>query len=229
MSESILVVAAHPDDEVLGCGATMARHAARGDSVHVLILAEGVTSRSAKRDRKTARAQLSALARCAEQANSILGASSVSLERFPDNRLDSVDRLDLIKVVEDHVARIAPASVYTHNATDLNVDHRRVHEAVATACRPLPGTTVRRLLFFEVPSSTEWQVPASGAVFTPTVFIDVSKTLKLKIDALEAYATEMREFPHPRSLVAVKHLAKWRGASVGVQAAEAFMLGREIL
>ena len=229
MSATVLVVAAHPDDEVLGCGATMAKHAARGDSVHVVILAEGVTSRSTERSRDRDTSALNGLAQCAHEANRLLGASSVTLEPFPDNRLDSLDLLDLVKTVEKHVEKLRPSVVYTHHPGDLNVDHRRAHEAVVTACRPLPGHSVRELLFFEVPSSTEWQVAGAAAPFVPSWFVDVSATLDRKLRALEAYAPEMREFPHPRSTRAVEHLARWRGATIGCEAAEAFVLGRKIV
>ena len=229
MNQTVLVVAAHPDDEVLGCGATIARHAANGDRVHILILAEGATSRRAQRDRGASKQALSRLGACAQRAGRILGAKSVTLEDLPDNRLDSVDLLDIVKIVERHVERLSPHTIYTHHSGDLNVDHRKVHEAVATACRPLPGAAVRRLLSFEVPSSTEWQLPGSQPPFQPTCFVDASRTLALKLRALRAYAQEMRPFPHPRSLRAVEHLAKWRGASAGLAAAEAFIVAREII
>lgn len=229
MTDTILVVAAHPDDEVLGCGATMAAHVRAGDVVHVLILAEGITSRSEKRSRRAHSGALSKLAQCARKANRILGVRSVTLKNYPDNRLDSVELLEIVRAVERHVTKLKPQSVYTHHANDLNVDHRRVHEAVVTACRPVPGQTVKRLMFFEVPSSTEWQISAAAAVFAPNRFVDISATLELKVRALQAYSSEMRDFPHPRSLRAVEHLACWRGASAGLQAAEAFMIGREIV
>ena len=229
MNKSVLVVAAHPDDEVLGCGATMARHVARGDSVHVLILAEGITSRNLKRGRRHESNALTDLSRCAKNANKILGVTSLVLERYPDNRLDSIDRLDIIKTIEKHIAKIRPRVIYTHHGADLNIDHRRVHEAVITACRPLPGHPTKEILFFEIPSSTEWQTPTQSNAFLPNWFVDVTDTLKLKLTALNAYAPELRAFPHPRSLKAVEHLARWRGANIGVQAAEAFMLGRKLV
>ena len=125
MSNSVLVVAAHPDDEVLGCGGTIARHARNGDHVQVLIVAEGATSRYLRRDRLQVDEELSALARSAQKAGSILGAAGVELLDFPDNRLDSVDRLDLIKVVEDRINQFQPQLVYVHHVGDVNVDHRR--------------------------------------------------------------------------------------------------------
>lgn len=225
MVNNILVVAAHPDDEVLGCGGAIARHSAEGDAVHVLILAQGIASRTVADSAE----QLVRLRDAADKANKVLHVSSLTFKEFPDNRMDSVDRLDITKTVEEHICNLKPRVVYTHHAGDLNVDHRRTHEAVMTACRPLPGSQVATVLFFEVASSTEWQSPAPALVFAPNWFVDISKTLEMKKQALLAYQSEMRDWPHPRSIEAVEHLARWRGATVGVEAAEAFALGRNII
>ena len=224
----ILVVAAHPDDEVLGCGGTIARHADAGDQVQVLIVAEGATSRLQKRDRLQADEELSTLVQAAQRSGSILGAAGVELLDFPDNRLDSLDRLDLIKRIEQQIDRHQPQVVYVHHAGDVNVDHRRLHEAVVTACRPTPGHPVKRLLSFEVASSTEWQPPGSASAFQPNWFVDITAEWQRKREALEAYISEMRPWPHARSLKAVEYLARWRGAQVGVDAAEAFCLLRQL-
>ena len=225
----VLVVAAHPDDEVLGCGGTIARHADAGDAVQVLIVAEGATSRQQQRDRESSAEELSALAHAARQAGSILGAADVELLDLPDNRLDSLDRLDLIKLIEERIDRHQPQVVYVHHAGDVNIDHRRLHEAVVTACRPTPGQPVRRLLSFEVASSTEWQPPGSSPAFQPNWFIDITTQWQRKRQALETYASEMRPWPHARSIAALEHLARWRGAQVGVEAAEAFCLLRQLV
>lgn len=227
--DSVLVVAAHPDDEVLSCGGTIARHADAGDQVQVLIVAEGATSRQQQRDQGQATEELSALALAAQQAGAILGAQGVELLDLPDNRLDSLDRLDLIKLIEERITRHQPQVVYVHHAGDVNVDHRRLHEAVVTACRPTPGHPVRRLLSFEVASSTEWQPPGSAPAFQPNWFVDISAQWPRKREALAAYASEMRPWPHARSLEALEHLARWRGAQVGVEAAEAFCLLRQLV
>ena len=229
MSESILVVAAHPDDEVLGCAGTIARHADAGDQVQVLIVAEGATSRQQQRDREQVGVELSALAQAAHKAGAILGAAGVELLDLPDNRLDSLDRLDVIKQIEERINRYEPQVVYVHHAGDVNVDHRRLHEAVVTACRPTPGHVVKRLLSFEVASSTEWQPPGSAPAFQPNWFVDISDQWERKREALMAYSSEMRDWPHARSLEALKHLARWRGAQVGVEAAEAFCLLRQLV
>ena len=228
MSEIVLVVAAHPDDEVLGCGGTIAVHASRGDEVHVLIMAEGVTSREDTRDRDAKARELSDLARRAHRAGEILGTASVTLHDLPDNRMDSVDLLDIVKVVEKRIETVHPSVVYTHHGGDLNIDHQRTSQAVVTACRPLPGGSVSQLLFFEVPSSTEWTPGGTSPPFVPTCFMDISAMLERKLEALKSYDSEMRDWPHPRSYRAVEHLARWRGASVALDAAEAFMVGRII-
>jgi len=224
---AVLVVAAHPDDEVLGCGGTVARLASEGSRVHVLLLADGETSR--RPGLGSASPALAERNAAYEAARAILGCASVQAEALPDQRLDSLELLDLVQRIERVIAHHRPAMVLTHHAGDVNLDHRLVHDAVVSACRPQPGHAVRELLFFEVPSSTEWRPPGSAPAFTPNWFVDVSGTLPTKMRALEAYARELRPFPHPRSIEAIEALAKWRGASVGVHAAEAFMLGRKVL
>lgn len=230
MSKNILVMAAHPDDEILGCGGTMARHVQQGDTVNVVILAEGWTSRDIERNRDNRAVELSELARNARKANDILEVHTLDLESFPDNRMDSLARLDVVKVVERYIERYTPSVIYTHHAGDVNVDHRRIHDAVVTACRPMPGhQEITQLLFFEVASSTEWQIPGSKSPFLPNYFVNISDTLITKCKALDAYRSEMREWPHARSVTALEHLAHWRGATIGVNAAEAFMLGRQLV
>lgn len=227
--KTALVVAAHPDDEVLGCGATIARLTSEGWEVHVLILAEGATSRSAKRDIPRYKDKLSTLAKCAEMANSILGTTSIKLKSLPDNRMDGVELLEVVKLIEIEIDTYKPCLIFTHHSGDVNIDHRVIHDSVVASCRPQPQHPVKSLLFFEVPSSTEWRPAASGLYFTPNYFYDVSNHFTKKLESLNAYKCEMRMFPHPRSIEAVEYLARWRGATVGCSAAEAFMLGRTIV
>lgn len=220
----ILVVVAHPDDEVLGCGGSIAKWSRKGDDVNILIMSEGITSRSEIRDIGLKDKDLQRLATSAKQAGKIVGASSVKLLGFPDNRMDSLELLDIIKAVEQEINVLKPQIIITHHNGDLNIDHRIVHDAVITACRPQPGQSVKRLLAFEVPSSTEWN---QNRLFQPNWFEDISETIDIKLDALKVYESEMREWPHARSLINVRSLAMWRGSSVGCEAAEAFMLIRE--
>ena len=223
---SILVVAAHPDDEVLGCGGTIAKHIEQGDHVEVVILAEGITSRGNSQNQSNQSESLSELGEAAKRANEILGVKKLTLNSFPDNRMDSIDRIEIIKYVENIIRQSNPEIIYTHHAGDLNVDHRRTHESVVTASRIHPGCGIKTLLFFEIASSTEWQTAGSAPYFMPNWFVDISSTLDKKINALKAYNMEMREWPHPRSFRALQDLSRWRGTTVGSEAAEAFMLGR---
>lgn len=224
----IAVIAAHPDDEVLGCGATIARHAASGDEVHILILAEGATSRDVSRNVSSRAGELVSLRAAGSAAAQILGAKSIDWADFPDNRMDTVALLDVVKRVEAFVEQHAPQVIYTHHAGDMNVDHFVTQRAVMTALRPLPGARFNRVLQFEIASSTEWGAPVTGIPFVPQWFEDVSNFLPAKLAALDAYAAEMRSWPHPRSREGIVALAHSRGASVGVEAAEAFMLGWQI-
>lgn len=226
---TVLVVAAHPDDEVLGVGGSVARHAQAGRRVASVILAEGATSRSDRRSTSRHRDDLRELRRAARAAADILGSEPPVLHDLPDNRMDGLELLDLVKLIEREVERVKPSLVYTHSAVDVNVDHRRVHDAVLAATRPTPDQPVREIRFFETPSSTEWAPPPTRGGFAPTVFVDVGDTLELKCAALAEYTTEMRPWPHPRSIEAITALARWRGASVGISAAEAFESGRRVI
>ncbi len=222
MSKSILVVAAHPDDEVLGCGASIAKHARAGDSVHVLILADGETSRIGVGPERVPSREDQCRGAC-----DILGVTSVTFSRLPDNRMDTVDRLEIIRLIETAIAVRAPDTIYTHYTFDLNNDHAIVSHSVTVACRPKPAQTVKQLLFFEIPSSTEWR-PPSAVSFAPNWFNDVSTTLDAKCTAMQCYTSELLEFPHPRSLQGIRSLAQWHGAGSGCAAAEAFVLARSI-
>lgn len=228
MSRRILAVVAHPDDEVLGCGGTLCLHARRGDEVHVRVVADGESSRLDGADEHRA-SRIEARERSARAAARVLGVESIAFMRLPDNRLDSVSRLELTTLVEQCLVEIKPETVYTHHCGDLNVDHRQVHDAVVTACRPKDGSQPDTLLFFEIPSSTEWQTAGSGPAFVPNIFVDIASVQEQKRSALTAYEAELRPWPHARSLEAVDALARWRGATVGVPLAEAFMLGRKII
>ena len=184
--------------------------------------------RGATRDRAGYAGDLSALADCGRRAAAILGAKDVEFADFPDNRMDGVELLDVVKRVELAIARVQPTRVLTHRLGDVNVDHTVVHHAVAAACRPVPASPVAEVLYFEVASSTEWRFTKALPPFAPDFFIDIEATLDRKLRALEAYASEMCPFPHPRSIQAIEHLARWRGATVGRAAAEAFELGRRV-
>jgi len=223
MSKRTLVVAAHPDDEVLGCGGTMARMASEGTDVFCLILGEGVTSRDDCRDASRRTKELEELRSTARRANELLGVRDVFFASLPDNRFDSVDLLDVVKIVEEHVAVLRPERVFTHSGGDLNNDHSVVSRAVLTACRPLPEASVKGVFFFPVLSSTEWNFESA---FRPNYYVDIVKFLEAKLEAMRIYSSELREWPHPRSLRAMEYEARLWGAYVGKQAAEAFRIVR---
>jgi N-acetylglucosamine malate deacetylase 1 len=225
MKRTILVCAAHPDDEVLGCGGAMARHADEGDTVHVVFLADGVTSRA---DAKNP-SELDQRHAAARNALAILGARPPQFVDFPDQRLDTVPLIDITKRIEAIVKEVGPSVVYTHHTGDLNADHQIVVKAVLTATRPVPGHAVRTVLGFEVCSSTEWNFAAGAESFQPQRFVVIERQLERKMAALKAYAYEMRDFPHPRSYEALAALARFRGATIGATAAEAFRIYREII
>lgn len=221
-AKNVLVVAAHPDDEMLGCGGTLARLRSAGARVCVLLLGEGPTSRGST-DNDEARNGASFSAKAAAAA---LAIEDIRFASLPDNRFDSLPLLEIIKRIEAVGQEVQPDLIFTHHAGDLNIDHSVANRAVMTAFRPLPGEPSRTVLGFEVLSSTEYSPPGLGAPFQPTLYVDIATYLERKLQALEAYASEMRPWPHPRSYKTVEHLARLRGSQCGCEAAEAFVLLR---
>jgi LmbE family N-acetylglucosaminyl deacetylase len=217
-NKKALVIAAHPDDEILGCGGTIARLINEGYETYTLVLGRGITARGKKR-----KWEIEELKKQMEKANKLLGIKKVFSYDFPDNKFDSVPLLDIVKKVETVKSKIKPEIIFTHFREDLNIDHRRTYDAVVTATRPMEDETVKTIYSFEVLSSTEWKYPIS---FSPNVFFDISKTLSKKIEAMSYYKSELREFPHPRSLKAIKLNAEMWGVKVGLKHAEAFQLVR---
>lgn len=222
----ILVIAAHPDDEVLGCGGTIAKHAAEEADVYTIILGEGVTSRFPKREEGLKSKELKELKSYINKAAKILGVKKTFTFGFPDNRFDTVALLDIVKVIEKVKNEVKPEIVYTHHWGDLNIDHRITYDTVLSACRPIKGETVQKIYSFEIPSSTEWNYPNT---FSPNVYVDISETINKKIEAMKAYKSEIRKWPHPRSIEAIRVLACKRGYEVGLEKAEGFKLVRSIL
>ena len=220
----IAVIVAHPDDEVLAFGGLMARHSARGDTVHVLVMATGLSSRT---DTGSVQSdELAGLRANCRAANAVLGVSNVVFEDFPDNRMDSVALLDVIKAVEAFLAETGTVQVYTHHIGDLNVDHAVVARAVHTATRTLPGSAVTRVCSGEVLSSSEFSFPRER--FVPTSYADITGYVEQKCRAMECYIGEIRSWPHPRSIEAIRAAAALRGSECGLEAAEALAVVREI-
>ena len=227
MIDNVLIFAAHPDDELLGIGGTVRRLVNEGKTVRAVIMAEGLTSRADKREDADL-SELSELQADARKAAEIVGYSSIDFCGFPDNRMDQMDLLDIIKMVTSYVEKYRPDTIFTHHHGDLNVDHRLTCEAVLTACRPVGDYTIKRILTFETPSSTEWNYNYQES-FRPNVFYDVTDTVKAKVDGMACYRTESTKYPHPRSSEALYSLARYRGSNVGYEMAEAFMLLRECI
>lgn len=226
--DRVLVVASHPDDEVLGCGATVSRLARQGVAVRFLILGEGITSRQQERNRNEVQEELSRLIADAERAAEVVGAESVEVLDFPDNRFDSVPLLDVVKAIDERKKQFNPDLLITHFENDLNIDHGITYRAALTTARPVPNEGVKTFLSFEVPSSTEYQA-GMGQKFTPNFYIEVEEQdVERKVQAMESYRSERRGRPHPRAPESIRALALWRGSNIGAQYAEAFSLIRAI-
>ena len=225
MSKKILIIAAHPDDEVLGCFGTVARMVKEGDEAYTLILGEGKTSRDERRSVENKKAELNILNQEIEKANSVINIKKTFIENFPDNRFDSVDLLDIVKAILKVKEEVKPDIIFTHYENDLNIDHQITYQAVVTATRPMEDESVKEIYSFEVLSSTEWNYPLS---FSPDLFFDISETIKLKKEAMKQYDSELCQFPHPRSIEGIELNAKYHGMRVGKTHVEAFKTVRVI-
>jgi len=222
-NKQILIVAAHPDDEILGCGGTIAK-LAKDNTITALILVDAITSRTgdfSDDEKKALRDRIN-------NAHKLLEIKNTYFEDFPDNEFDKVPLLKLVKSVSSYIEKTSPDIIFTHHYGDLNIDHRSTFKAVLTACRPQPGFNHPDLYCFEIPSSTEWQVLTGEFIFKPNVFIDITDTIEKKLKAFEYYESEMKEYPHSRSLEGVKLMAQDWGRKVGRKFVEAFELIRSI-
>lgn len=225
---NVLIIAAHPDDEVLGCGGTMARLADEGAAVTVLILANGLSSR-ADFDPGRDAGLMQLHHERAQRAGALLGAREVILAGFPDQKMDTLPRLDITQRIEREIARVRPDTVFTQHGGDLNLDHVITFRATLTATRPTAGHPVRRVYAYEVGSSSEWAFGQFAPAFRPTTFFDITAQLERKIAAMQIYESEARAFPHPRSPEALRAQAMTRGVAAGFPAAEAFCCVRELV
>lgn len=225
--KNVLVVAAHPDDEILGVGGTVKKFATEGKIVRAVIVAEGLTSRTDTRT-ETDKKELVKLQEDGRKAADTVGYKSIEFCSLPDNRLDTEALLDIIKLVTKYVEMYQPDTIFTHHHGDLNIDHRRTCEAVLTSCRPVGNYSVQRIYAFETPSSSEWNYNYTEP-FCPNVYVDIGDAIDAKIKAMSCYSTESTAYPHPRSAEALRALAQYRGSNAGFQIAEAFMLLREMI
>lgn len=229
-NKKILLVVAHPDDEVLGPGGTLHRLTTKYNcTIRAVILGEGITSRSDQRDTEKWKKELEVHRYNIESAREIIGYNSVGIYDFPDNRFDTVALLDIIKVIEKEKKDFDPEVIFTHHGGDVNIDHQRCFEAVITACRPMEQEKVKTIISFETMSGTEWRAPSDPRHFLPNLFVSISEEdLQAKIKAMEAYEFEKRSYPHPRSPEALKIRAQMWGTANGRNFCEAFQIIRQI-
>lgn len=222
MTNNILVIAPHADDEVLGCGGVIAKHAAAGDVVSILIVATGIPELYPPAVIEQTRQEL-------KEAHTLLGVSNVIFLDYPVPVLDSIPVYRLSSSIEQVIKNLLPTTVYIPHHGDIHIDHQVVYHAASVATRPIRDCSVRKILAYETLSSTEWAAPNAGSVFIPTVFCDITDFIELKLTAMSKIASQLKEPPHSRSLQAIEALARYRGSSVDLHAAEAFMLVREIM
>jgi LmbE family N-acetylglucosaminyl deacetylase len=219
---NVLIVAAHPDDEVLGCGGVTVRHVERGDRVYVVVVTRGFpeifSPEIDEEDRQHAR-----------EAHEILGGAGIFFLDFPAPRLDTVPGHELADALREVIFSVNANVIYTPFGGDLHADHKATYLATLVASRPVNNCPVRRLLCYETLSETDWASPLDDSAFKPTVFVDISDVLERKLQALACFRNELKQPPHPRSLRAIEALARVRGSTAGLMAAEAFMLVREII
>ena len=220
-NNSVLVVAAHPDDEAIGCYGTLLNHYQIGDIINIIFLTDGVSSRGNSKKNKEERKK-----NCLKVLSSLgLKKNNVFFLDYPDNKMDSVPLLDVVKDIEKIKQKIKPNILYTHFSNDLNIDHRIAYQASVTASRPKTNETVKKIFCFEILSSTEWS-DKNKQIFSPNYFVDISKFINKKIKALKKYDKEIKKSPNARSLENIKNLASIRGSSIGTYYAEAFFIER---
>jgi LmbE family N-acetylglucosaminyl deacetylase len=221
MKKKVMVVAAHPDDELLGVGATLALHVARGDEVSAVVVSEGASSRYEEGAKNV-------LQQAGEKAAAVLGFRSIRFLGLPDQRLDTLPLIEITQKIEAAIASIGPDVLYVHHWGDMNRDHRIVSEAVMVAVRPIGDAFPRQVYCFETPSSTEWSPPDIESAFVPNHFVDVTTTIEKKLQAMACYETEVRPDPHPRAIEALRARAKYWGQVITRPYAEAFVLARSV-
>ena len=227
MKKRILVVASHPDDEILGCGGTIAKLSRSGNIVKTIILTKGISSRFDSNKNEIIKLQ-DKLNKSSKAANKVIGVKNLKFFDLPDNQFDNNSLLSLTKVIEKEIKNFKPNIIFTHFINDLNIDHQYTSRAVLTAARPQTKNSVEEILFFEINSSTDYQINSNGLQFMPNYFVDISKTVKTIKKALEIYKSEMKKYPHSRSIKAILNKNISIGNSIGLGFCEAFQIARII-
>ena len=220
---NVLVVAAHPDDELLGCGGSLIKLSRKKCKIFALFFTDGVSSRERNNNKEAISRKKDSL-----KSLKIVGVQNTKFLSYPDNALDKVPLIKITREIENVIKKFKPDTIFTHSNVDLNIDHEIISRAVVTATRPKPNFCVKNILLFETLSSTEWNFNLKKKSFNPNFFIDITKTIDTKVKAARAYKSEINSWPHPRSIKGIKNLAKYRGQSVGLKYAEAFYLLRQV-
>ncbi len=221
--KKIMIVCAHPDDEVIGCGGTIAI-LSKFSKITLLILTNGEGSRNYKS--KLMEKKIIDRKKNLNKSSKNLGIQNIIHENLDDNELDKYSNLKITKLIESHIRKIKPDTIFTHHSSDLNIDHKKVHQAVLTATRPFKNNYVRNIFTFEIPSSTDSNY--GKKVFKPNYFVDITKSIKKKIKSLKIYKNQFSKLPSPLNINNIINLSKLRGNSVGFKFAEAFEVVRII-
>jgi len=216
----ILVIATHPDDEILGCGGTLARHVASGDDVQAVVVTRGAEDLYPPEMVARGRAEL-------KRAHKIVGIKKCHFLDFPAPKLDIIPNHKIADSIKKVFNTFNPSIVYLPHRGDIHVDHKAVYQATLVAARPSRDTSIKKLFCYETLSETDWAPPSADDAFIPTVFVDISPYIEIKMQAMECYKSQLKDPPHSRSIDALRALARLRGSTIGFEWAEAFMLVRE--
>ena len=226
--KKVFVVAAHPDDEVLGCGGTLLKHVYDGDKVYILFVSDGVSGRFKKKDDDKCLKEISKREIMARKVSLLGKFKIVDFLNLKNLELNSYPHNYITNIIVKYFKKYKPDIVYTHYEHDLNIDHYQTFFSTYVACRPNNDFQIKKLLSFEIPSSTDWGIKSNGRLFCPNYFVDIHKFTKKKEKLLNQYKFEMRKVPHSRSTKNINALSIIRGGMVGLHCAEAFYVNKII-
>ena len=218
----VLMISAHPDDEVIGAGGTIARHVDHGDEVYWCVVTQAYSPPWSKEYLETARQQV-------YDVKKVLGIQEVFFCGFPTVKLNTIPYMEISSALQGIVDKVRPEVVYTTPGNDINLDHRIVYECTLVATRPLPGNSIQRLLSYEIGAGSRQGLISGDGGSVPNVFVDISGYMEKKLEAMLCYESELQEYPHPRSLKGLRIVAEERGLGMGLEAAEAFRLVRQVI